>query len=106
MRKYIETLIKKIIEQDFCGVAAEMAFWFIIGIFPFLLFLTSLFAWLGKKTLIVPILDFLANIAPKDVASLIVNTLNEAMIFKQGTIIAILTPIFSSLILFFVPLLL
>lgn len=89
MRKYIETLIKKIIDQDFCGVAAEMAFWFILGLFPFLLFLTSLFAWLGKKTLIVPILEFITNIAPKDVASLILNTLNEAMIFKQGKLIAI-----------------
>ena len=89
MRKYIETLIKKIIEQDFYGVAAEMAFWFILGVFPFLLFLTSLFAWMGKKTLIAPIIEFITNIAPKDVASLIVNTLNEAMIFKQGTLIAI-----------------
>jgi membrane protein len=89
MRKYIETLIKKIIEQDFCGVAAEMAFWFILGLIPFLLFLTSLFAWMGKKTLITPILTFLTNIAPKDVANLILNTLNEAMIFKQGTLIAV-----------------
>ncbi len=89
MRKYIESLIKKIIEQDFCGVAAEMAFWFILGLFPFLLFLTSLFAWLGKKTLIVPILSFITDIAPKEVSTLIINTLNEAMIFKQGTIVAI-----------------
>ena len=60
-----------------------------MGLFPFLLFLTSLFAWLGKSTLINPILDFLTNLAPKDVASLILNTLNEAMIFKQGKLIAI-----------------
>lgn len=89
MRKYIETLIRKIIEQDFCGVAAEMAFWFILGLFPFLLFLTSLFAWMGKKTLITPILNFITTIAPKDVANLIIETLNEAMIFKQGTLIAV-----------------
>jgi membrane protein len=89
MRKYIESLIRKFIDQDFCGVAAEMAFWFILGVFPFLLFLTSLFSWMGKKTLIAPVLDFITNIAPKDVSSLIVNTLNEAMIFKQGTLIAV-----------------
>ena len=89
MKEYIENLVEKIIAQDFCGVAAEMAFWFILGLFPFLLFLTSLFAWMGKKTLITPILNFLTTIAPKDVASLIVETLNEAMIFKQGTLIAV-----------------
>ncbi len=90
MKKYIESLIMKIIKQDFCGVAAEMAFWFILGVFPFLLFLTSLFAWLGKKTLMTPILNFISNIAPKEASSLILNTLNEAMIFKQGTLIAII----------------
>lgn len=89
MRKYIESLIKKIIEQDFFGVAAEMAFWFILGLFPFLLFLTALFGWMGKKTLISPILTFLTNVAPKDVSNLILNTLEEAMIFNQGTLIAI-----------------
>ena len=89
MRKYIKDLITKIIVLDFFGVAAEMAFWFILGLFPFLLFLASLFAWVGKKTLMIPILDFISNIAPKDVANLIMNTLSEAMIFKQGTFIAI-----------------
>ena len=89
MKKYIESLIKKIIDQDFFGVAAEMAFWFILGLFPFLLFLTALFGWMGKKTLISPILTFLTNVAPKDVSNLILNTLEEAMIFNQGTLIAI-----------------
>ena len=89
MRNYIESLIKKIIDQDFFGVAAEMAFWFILGLFPFLLFLTALFGWMGKKTLISPILTFITNIAPKDVSNLILNTLEEAMIFNQGTLIAI-----------------
>ena len=89
MRNYIESLIKKIIDQDFFGVAAEMAFWFILGLFPFLLFLTALFGWMGKKTLITPILTFITNVAPKDVSNLILNTLEEAMIFNQGTLIAI-----------------
>lgn len=89
MRKYIESLVRKIIDQDFYGVAAEMAFWFILGLFPFLLFLTSVFAWVGKKTLITPIIHFLTNIAPPDVANLIMSALNEAMIFKQGKFIAI-----------------
>lgn len=89
MRKYIKNFINKIILLDFFGVAAEMAFWFILGLFPSLLFLTSLFAWIGKKTLILPILDFITNIAPKDVSNLILNALNEAMIFEQGTFVAV-----------------
>lgn len=89
IRKYIENLINKIIQADFPGMAAEMAFMFILGIFPFLLFLMSLFAWLGKKSLIDPILNFLTAFTPHDVSRLIINTLNEAMIFHQGGLIAI-----------------
>lgn len=90
VRRYVESLITKIIEQDFYGVAAEMAFWFILGLVPFLLFLTSLFTWMGKKTLITPIISFFTNLAPKDVANLILNTLNEIFIFEQATLIAVL----------------
>lgn len=70
-------------------MASEMAFMFILGIFPFLLFLMAFFAWLGKKSLINPILNFLTAITPSDVSRLIDNTLNEAMIFRQGSLIAL-----------------
>lgn len=90
MRKYIESLIRKIIEQDFFGVAAEMAFWFVLALFPFLLFLTALFGWIGKKTLMTPILTFITNVAPKDVAHLILSTINETILFSQGTLVAVI----------------
>ncbi len=90
MKKYIEDLINKIIQADFPGMAAEMAFMFILGLFPFLLFLTSFFAWLGKKALMNPILNFISAITPSDVAGLIDTALNEAMIFHQGRLIAVI----------------
>lgn len=79
-----------IIKQDFYGMAAEMGFWFMIGIFPFLLSIAAMFAWLGKKTVIYPILNFITTVAPPDVAQLIMSVLDEAMIFKQGTLIAVI----------------
>ena len=89
MRKYIESLIKKSRQQDFFGVAAEMAFWFVLALFPFLLLLTALFGWIGKKALMTPIYTFIQNVAPKDVAHLILNTINETILFDQGTLIAV-----------------
>ncbi|MDD3237848.1 MAG: YihY/virulence factor BrkB family protein [Candidatus Gastranaerophilales bacterium] len=88
--KYIKRQIENVIEADFPGMAAEMAFMFVLGIFPFLLFLTSLFAWLGKKSLMAPILNFLVAFTPQDVSNLIINSLNEAMVFQQGGTIAII----------------
>lgn len=34
---YLKNLINRIIIDDFMGMAAEMGFWFAIGIFPFML---------------------------------------------------------------------
>lgn len=91
--KFIQSIwnfIDIIIQLDFYGMAAEMGFWFMIGSFPFLLFLTALFAWLGKKAVMYPILNFINTVAPPDVARLINSVLDEAMIFKQGTLIAVI----------------
>lgn len=91
--KFVQSIwnfIDTIIQLDFYGMAAEMGFWFMIGIFPFLLFLTALFAWLGKKAVMYPILTFISTVAPPDVARLINSVLDEAMIFKQGTLIAVI----------------
>lgn len=89
MKKYITNLINKIIQEDFAGMASEMAYIFILGLFPFLLFMTSLFAWLGKKALMKPILNFLTVIAPSDVSKLVDSVLNEAMIFNKGGLVAL-----------------
>ena len=51
---YLKNLINRIIIDDFMGMAAEMGFWFAIGIFPFMLFMMSFFTLLGKKALFMP----------------------------------------------------
>ena len=60
-------LIKSIIENDFYGMAAEMGFMLVIGIFPFMLFLTALFGWLGKHSFMNPLILFLQQVMPDDV---------------------------------------
>lgn len=88
--KYIESIINKMIKADFPGMAAEMAFMFILGFFPFILFIMYCFAWLGQKTVGHHILYILTHIAPSDVSRLLMNTLNQVVVFKQGGIMAII----------------
>lgn len=87
--KYLKNLINRIIIDDFLGMAAEMGFWFAIGIFPFMLFMMSFFTLLGKKSLFTPIMNFLDSVAPTDSVNLIKEVLNEVMIFQHGGIIAV-----------------
>lgn len=87
--KYLKNLINRIIIDDFLGMAAEMGFWFAIGIFPFMLFMMSFFSMLGKKSLFMPVMHFLDSVAPTDSVNLIKEVLNEVMIFEHGGIVAV-----------------
>lgn len=88
--RYLKRLVISIIENDFFGMAAEMGFWLVLGIFPAMLFLMAVFGWMGNKEYINPVLLFLSNVIPADSMKLIHTVLNEAMIFSSGTIIAII----------------
>ena len=67
-----------------------MAYMFVIGIFPLMLLLMSVFAWLGKKTLLFPVLNFLSSVAPSEAINLLKKVLSEVMIFEHGGLIAII----------------
>ena len=85
----IKRLVISIIENDFYGMASEMGFMAVIGIFPFMLFLTAVFGWMGNKALMYPILIFLSRFMPDQAMDLIKTVLSEAMIFSHGRLIAI-----------------
>ena len=86
----IKRLVISVIKNDFYGMASEMGFMLVLGIFPFMLFLTAIFGWLGHKDLITPVLGFLSTIIPKQVMDLVMSVLSEAMIFSHGKLIAII----------------
>lgn len=80
----------KIFENDFLGMSAEMGYWMMLGIFPLLFFIVSLFGFLGKKSLMIPFFKFISHIVPPDAYNLIQSVLNEVMIFKQGKLVAVI----------------
>ena len=83
--KTLRNIINSVVENDFFGMAAEMGFMLVIGIFPFMLFLTALFGWLGKHSFMNPLIVFL----PGDVINLIETVLNEVWFFTKGGLVAI-----------------
>lgn len=89
IKEYITTLIDSIIAEDFANAAGEMAYMLAIGIFPFMLFLTAVFGWLGKKIFVTKIIAALATVAPAGVIQLIQGVLKEVTLFQNGGIVAI-----------------
>ena len=87
--KTLRNIINSVVENDFFGMAAEMGFMLVIGIFPFMLFLTALFGWLGKHSFMNPLIVFLQQVMPGDVINLIETVLNEVWFFTKGGLVAI-----------------
>lgn len=88
--KYPQHIAKAVIDNDFSGMAAEMGFMLMLGIFPAMLFLMAVFGWIGKKSFMDQVLLFLSNVVPADSMNLIRTVLNEVMIFSKGNVIAII----------------
>lgn len=83
-------VVKSIIKNDFYGMAAEMGFMLVVGIFPFMLFLMAIFGWMGNRSYMDPILQFLSNIMPKQAMALLQSVMEETMIFNHGRLLAVI----------------
>ena len=88
--KVTKNVIKSIVDNDLFGMAAEMGFMLVIGFFPFILFLTGLFGWLGKHSFMIPIFAFMHKIMPEDIINLLQIVLNEVWFFSKGGFFATL----------------
>lgn len=87
--KYPKHVVDAVIEYDFSGMAAEMGFMLMLGIFPAMLFLMAVFGWMGNKSFMGKFLSFLSNVIPAESMKLITTLLKEVMLFSKGTLLAI-----------------
>ena len=78
-----------IIEHDFSGMASEMSYMLVIGIFPFMLFLMSLFNLIGKNYYMNPLFIFLEKVMPADSLGLIYTVINQVLGFASGRSVAV-----------------
>lgn len=88
--KYPKHVVKAVIDNDFSGMAAEMGFMLMLGIFPAMLFLMAIFGWMGNKSFMNPVLLFLSSVMPASSMKLIHTVLNEVMIFSKGGLVGLI----------------
>ena len=88
--KTLRNIIKSVVDNDLFGMAAEMGFMLVIGFFPFMLFLTGLFGWLGKHSFMAPLFVLFQQVMPGDVMRLLQIVLNDVCFFSKGGFFAIL----------------
>lgn len=90
IKEYFINLVNTIIAQDFANAGSEMAYMLSLGVFPFMLFLTAVFGWLGKKIFVTKIIMALSTVAPPGVIDLIQGVLREVTLLQNGGIMAVI----------------
>lgn len=89
IRTFFKDLITRIIKDDFMGMAAEMAYIFILTFFPFMIFLVSLFGILGNEDQIYRVMDFLNDVTPLQSMGIIERTLRNVMYSSSKELVTI-----------------
>ena len=84
---FIKLLYKKVVDNDIAGMAAQLAYFFLLSLFPLLIFMVTLLPYtpLMQEDIFKVIQDF----APAETFSMIQKTLNEVMANRSGGLLSI-----------------
>ncbi|MGI2329544.1 YihY/virulence factor BrkB family protein [Planococcus sp. YIM B11945] len=93
---FLKELNKRIKDVDVIGVGAQLAFFFLLSIFPLLIFLVTLLPYLDLSK--DQIYSFIEEIAPHELFALIQQTLDELLTTQNGGLLSfgILATIWSA----------
>src|SRR5699024_5223593 len=82
--------VKRIAKDDVVGLSAQLAYFFLLSLFPFLLFLVTLIGYLpiGEQT-VYNIIGFIALYAPSDITRLINSNIDHLIHNQNGGLLSI-----------------
>src|SRR5690625_5883245 len=85
--QFLKQLQKRIMDADVFGLAAKMAYFFLLSLFPFLLFLVTLVGYMPIDEDY--LLSFLDTYAPTEIMSLIESNLTRIVNVQNGSLLSI-----------------
>lgn len=86
--RFIRTLGHAFLREDFLGLAAQLAYFGILAVFPFAIFLMTVLGFLPIPGLLEEIFRILRTIMPSQAAQLFFGTLSDIVITKRGGLLA------------------
>jgi membrane protein len=82
-------VVNESLSDNITGFAAELAYYFLFALFPFLLFLTALIGYIPIPDLFDRILALLAAVMPSEALTLIKDTLREVVSNQKGGLLSV-----------------
>lgn len=72
---YFKNLFKQVMEADVVGLSAQLAFFFLLSLFPFLIFIITLLGYLPIDEELV--IEFLAAYAPQEITEMVQTNIHD-----------------------------
>lgn len=85
--KFLKLLFKRIADDDIFGLAAQLAYFFLLSLFPLLIFLVTLLAFLPLTQ--EDLLTFLSDFVPMESMTFIKDNLAEIMTNHNGKLLSL-----------------
>lgn len=84
---YFKVLFKRIGDADVMGLAAQLSYFFLLSLFPFLLFIITFIGYLPLNE--ISILDFISEYAPAQVVDFINDNVSEIIRSQNGGLLSL-----------------
>ncbi|WP_404451431.1 YihY/virulence factor BrkB family protein [Virgibacillus necropolis] len=85
--KFSKQLFEKAMEVDVFGMAAQLAYFFLLSLFPFLLFLVTLIGYLRLEEQ--KVISFIGAYAPGEIVTLIESNISQLVNEQNGGLLSI-----------------
>jgi membrane protein len=85
----LQETVLRLWSDDAFGLAGNVAFRMLLAIFPFLIFTSSLTAFIGDRTMADDLIDFLIEIVPTALAGSMVAEVEKVMTGQRGGVLSI-----------------
>ncbi|MGP4042101.1 YihY/virulence factor BrkB family protein [Gracilibacillus sp. D59] len=85
--RFIKQLIERIMKDDVPGLAAQLSYFFLLSLFPFMIFLVTLVGYLPFDE--INVMNFVSTYAPEEIMTLLNNNLTQIMNNRNGSLLSI-----------------
>ncbi|WP_186576786.1 YihY/virulence factor BrkB family protein [Aquibacillus kalidii] len=84
---FIKRLVKRILKDDVFGLSAQLAYFFLLSLFPFMIFLVTLIGYLPFEK--IDVVKFIADYAPAETVQLINENITKIANEKNGGLLSV-----------------
>ncbi|MGN8646863.1 YihY/virulence factor BrkB family protein [Gracilibacillus sp. HCP3S3_G5_1] len=85
--RFIKRLIERLTRDEVPGIAAQLSYFFLLSLFPFLLFLVTLVGYLPFNE--IGVINFISQYAPDEIVTLVSDNLTEIIHNRNGGLLSI-----------------